>query len=1056
MTCKSVFVLAAVVMLPACSFWRGSDEEAMAPVLADLAPAQLPVAGNELPVRDLDDIAARYQAALEVVDDPDTRGSIMRRLASLEMLQSEQRQIEQNTDAHYYTRAIEAYRELLSKYPDRPDNDQLIYQIAKASELDGRTDQAMTALDQLVQDYPDSSHYTEAQFRRAEIFFSRGNYSAASKAYQAVISTGKDSAYYRNAMYMYGWSLFKRNQYYEALTPFTHVMDQLLANSEELDGLDRSSLQMARDSLRVMSLALSYQDGATTIEEVYDQLGQRAWQHLLYDQLGELYLNKERFRDAAQTWQAYIERYSKSAHSPRFSVKIIDVYRRGDFPSSILPAKQKFVSDYGVNSKYWAAANDELRNRLRPHLHSYLSELAKHQHALAQQLQRRKKPKPVAKEISRAFLRASEWYAQFIATFPHDKASPEMTFLMAESLFEAGELPGAIEAYERVAYPFSDDSDNAQTADKRRGAEAGYSAILTCDRLIQTLNERDRADWQLAKIVSSQRFARVYPTDSRAAPVQTKAAEELLALEEYDEAVDAAEKVTSWQPDIDPALRRTAWLVKGHSYFQLTNYVAAEKAWQKALLLMQGKTQDKARNETIELLSATVYKRAEQLLSQHKVREAVAEFIRVREIAPNTKAAAIAQYDAAAYLIRLQEWQRAEQVLTDFRARYPDHTLIASIPAKLAKVYQQMENWQSAARELSTTALQTSSFGDDPDMRRQSLYLAAEMFEKADSREQAIEHYKRYIGSWPQPFDLAMEARYRLTELYRQNGNGQERRFWLEQLMEQNQLAGSNSSERSRYLAAFSAIEIAEEEFARFQQLSLTLPLKQSLKKKRESLEKNLTAYNRALEPGIAPFATQANYRIGSLYMQLAKDLMASERPRLNQQELEQYELLLEEQAFPFEEKAIAIHEANAKRTQGGIYDQWVKRSFTALGELLPGRYLKREHIADSAYMEETGHDTYNRLAVTSRLEGEFARAEQLYQKALDVAPDSDIVYRNLGILYDLYLGDLASARRHYQAYQKLQSRPDNLINGWIKDIDRRIQAMASLGGPVPGGNNDQ
>ena len=71
---------------------------------------------------------------------------------------------------------------------------------------------------------------------------------------------------------------------------------------------------------------------------------------------------------------------------------------------------------------------------------------------------------------------------------------------------------------------------------------------------------------------------------------------------------------------------------------------------------------------------------------------------------------------------------------------------------------------------------------------------------------------------------------------------------------------------------------------------------------------------------------------------------MNSQRPRgLSDLELEQYNVLLEEQAYPFEEEAIAAHELNAQRVTDGIYDDWVKKSFTALAKLLPVRYAKSE-----------------------------------------------------------------------------------------------------------------
>ena len=62
---------------------------------------------------------------------------------------------------------------------------------------------------------------------------------------------------------------------------------------------------------------------------------------------------------------------------------------------------------------------------------------------------------------------------------------------------------------------------------------------------------------------------------------------------------------------------------------------------------------------------------------------------------------------------------------------------------------------------------------------------------------------------------------------------------------------------------------------------------------------------------------------------------------------LEQYELLLEEQMFPFEEKAIDLYKANADRAPVGVYDEWVQKSFDRLAGLMPARYAKKERSED-------------------------------------------------------------------------------------------------------------
>jgi len=76
-----------------------------------------------------------------------------------------------------------------------------------------------------------------------------------------------------------------------------------------------------------------------------------------------------------------------------------------------------------------------------------------------------------------------------------------------------------------------------------------------------------------------------------------------------------------------------------------------------------------------------------------------------------------------------------------------------------------------------------------------------------------------------------------------------------------------------------------------------------------------------------------------------------SERPSdLNALELEQYELGIEEQAYPFEEKTIKIHEKNLELLSLGIYSKWIEKSFEKLAKLIPARYAKFEQSSGFIY----------------------------------------------------------------------------------------------------------
>ena len=74
---------------------------------------------------------------------------------------------------------------------------------------------------------------------------------------------------------------------------------------------------------------------------------------------------------------------------------------------------------------------------------------------------------------------------------------------------------------------------------------------------------------------------------------------------------------------------------------------------------------------------------------------------------------------------------------------------------------------------------------------------------------------------------------------------------------------------------------------------------------------------------------------------------MTSERPEgLNPLEREEYELAIEEQAYPFENKAIAVHESNLELISRGVYNEWVEKSLQKLAVLVPARYDKPEEAS--------------------------------------------------------------------------------------------------------------
>lgn len=86
-------------------------------------------------------------------------------------------------------------------------------------------------------------------------------------------------------------------------------------------------------------------------------------------------------------------------------------------------------------------------------------------------------------------------------------------------------------------------------------------------------------------------------------------------------------------------------------------------------------------------------------------------------------------------------------------------------------------------------------------------------------------------------------------------------------------------------------------------------------------------------------------------------------------------------------------------------------------------------------------NDAYIQYGLFLREHGRFADAESTYLKALEVWPHNAAAHRNLGILYDLYMGKFDAAMTHYEMVLKLSGEPNKEVEGWIIDLKRRQAA---------------
>ena len=212
-------------------------------------------------------------------------------------------------------------------------------------------------------------------------------------AYEAASAYGAKSEFYEQSLYKLGWSLFKQSENEAAIDPFVRVLDLKLIDPSKPGGvvdtaeLARADRELVQDTFRVLSIGFSYVDGKETLDRFLARRGEIPYGYMLYSELGDLYVSKQRYTDGADTYRAFVGRYPDHERAPLLQMQAIEAYKKGGFAQLVLDGKKEFVERYRLGSSFWVARTPEQFPLVARELKTNLTDLAQYYHAEAQRLE---------------------------------------------------------------------------------------------------------------------------------------------------------------------------------------------------------------------------------------------------------------------------------------------------------------------------------------------------------------------------------------------------------------------------------------------------------------------------------------------------------------------------------------------------------------------------------------------------------------------------------------------------------------------------------------------
>lgn len=898
-----------------------------------------------------------------------------------------------------YARSIGLYQRLITGFPDYRFAHGIYYLLGYCLGEMGQGEEALRVYEQLVARFPRSPFVPEAWVRIGDWHFDSVKKDSLSRAAAAFahLYDYPDHPLYARAIYKLGWTWYRQDAFAHAVEAFSRLLDHYVAEAKRTG--QPPSGDIWPEALQYTAICFSDEKwgGVARAREWFQSVGGRPYEAEVYARLGDIYFDETRYPEAVAAWRAVLLGDLHAAGAPRVHGRIIQAWVRARDAEKEIAERESWLANWDEQGDWWKLhrKDPDLTREARELAERNLARVGSWYHAQAQAHRAAGR----AQEATAAYRKAARYYGEYVRRFPHSRSAYELSYALADCLFESGDPAGAARTYARVR----DDP-----ADTRFRADAALAAVISWEAEVKRLEaagqlapvhprlSKDRppgARLQAAPLAparamlvrESDALLAKLPDHPKAAAIAYRAGELYYAQDDFPEARRRLEEVVARWPRSEVAAYAANLLVE-------TWLVAGDWAGVEATAARLQGTETARANPA---LAASLQKfklggrfnRSMQLLEGKQYEEAAKGFLALVAEEPKHEFADKALWNAASCFEHARRFESALRLYERIPVDYPGSPYADE---SLFRVAWTAENAYDFDKAVSRYLRLVDDYPKSR-QRKDALYNAARSLENLQRYDEAARAFARYAELYPDAEDAA-RTQFHAALIYEKTREWRreiealqafQRRFARggeQELLVESQLKvalawhalGDEARAREGYgaavaefarrrldpgqhpraagAAAEARFRLVEHEFERFDRIALpatTNPkkLQKALEAKLAELKRVAPLYNEVKRYRRPDWTLAAFYRQAFLLERLAQTLYEAPVPpefqAPGQEEyLAAYQDQLAQFAQPYEDQAVAVYvQAIQAARELHVKNEWTRRIRESLARYRPKEY---------------------------------------------------------------------------------------------------------------------